>query len=459
MIEKPLNQADLTPLKIKAVKMLFSKGNLDPLLHSTQVKMKQGFLQSTSDEYLVFSSRQLGKTWLGLSLAIEFCIKNPGSRVLFYAPTKDKLRDIVNDTISPLQQWAPEGLIKRLKSQDRWIIGQSELRLCVLERAHVDRNRGINCKGLLVIEEGCFVSSEDFKYAWESVIDPQRLRYKPKVLINTTPSEDEEHYIHDILLPRLEELEAVSRYTIYDNPFLSPEDIEKIKARVTEETWKREYLAEIFRSKDTVAVPEYNDTSHSAEFEAPKYANWLTAIDFGGSLDPHSIQVCFWDYQKAKFCVYKDFLMPINTSIEEIVNKALEMEKIITGGKHFRVVDCPGQVSVELSKLKFDHMRPEKPPGSFDANLQATRVAFKNDEILIHKRCNSTRNHLKNGKLNKQRSDFRRTTHHCDNIAALMYGFKYKQTHNPFPDNHFTPRQTHHTSSKKTNLSHLGYNE
>lgn len=429
---------------MSACRKLFSLGNLSFLLHSTQRKMKHAWEASGSEEYLVFCSRQLGKTHLGLCIAIETCLKHPGSRILYYGPVKDKLKDIINDGLAPILQFAPKGLIKRHKTEYRWTIGESELRLCALERAHIDSYRGTNAKGLIVIEEGCFVDGDAWNYAWNSVIDPQRLRHKPQVLINTTPSQDEDHPIHIELLPSLEAKDALARYTIHDNPFLSSEDIEKIRKRVTQETWKREYLAEIFRSKESVAVPEYDDTTHISKLSPPVFANWLTSIDFGGSLDPHGITLSYFDYGLKKFCVYKEVLVPSNTSIQEIVEQALKLEAHTTKGRHFRVIDCPGQVSIELSRLEFAHMLPTKGPGSFDASLQAMRVAFQNSQIVVDEDCKHTRSQLKHGKLNKQRNDFlRNNLHHCDLIASLMYAFKHMQTDDPYPYAYNLNPQTH----------------
>jgi hypothetical protein len=438
--------------------VLFSRGDVDFLLHSTQKRMKDGWEKSGSDEYLVFCSRQLGKTHFGLIVAIETCLKKPGSRVLYYGPKKDKLKDIINDGLAPIMLFAPKGLIIRQKSEHRWKIGQSELRLCALERAHIDNYRGQNAKGLIVIEEGCFVDSEAFSYAWQSVIHAQRLRHKPKVLINTTPSVDEDHYIHTVLLPKLDQKKAVSNYTIYQNPFLDEAEILELKTQVTEEVWRREYLAEIFRSTTSVAVPEFNER-HIVKIEAPPaYANWQTCVDFGGSLDPHGIALTYWDTKRSKWVIYKTHLMPPNSSIQEIRDFCLEFEKDKTLGRHDRVVDCSGQVSIELSRLKFEHMVAVKGPGSFDANLQALRVAFQNDVIEINSTCADGTNQLKYGKLNKNRDDFfRNEKHHCDLIAALMYGFKVKVTHDPFPAHYgFHKEKYHRPPAPKSHLALLG---
>jgi hypothetical protein len=458
-LESPLDITKLSSKQIAAIKVLFARGNLDPILNSKQLVLSQMITNTSSEDFLVFNGRQWGKTHWGLCQALSHCIKHPGSRVLYYAPVRDKLADIINDGLDPILQWAPEGLIQRRRTSHRWIVGRSELRLLTLERAHVNKARGLNAKGLIVIEEGCFTPSQDFQYALEAIIEPQRLRHKPKLIVITTPSVDEDHYVHTTLLPRLAAQRAVANFTIYDNPFLTQEQILKVKSKVTDEVWRREYMAEIFRSKDMVAVPEFEETIHVVKLEAPPYANWITSIDFGGSIDPHGIALSYYDTNLKKWCVFKETLVPVNTSIAEVTAAAIDLEKHITNGRHDRVVDCSGQVSIELARLNFSHFLPTKGPGSFDASLQAMRVGFQNSEILVDESCRHTIAQLKYGKLNKQRNDLDRTsTHHNDLIASLMYGFKHRFTHSAYPHTFGIHRETHLIHPKqKSPLLQIGH--
>lgn len=452
--ETPLAQQNLTPTQIAAIKLLFAKGNLTPLMHSTQKRMTEAWNKRQGKEFLAFCSRQLGKSWWALGKAIEAALQ--GKRVLYFGPVKDKLKDIVADNLDPMLQFAPEGLVRRVRSEYRWYIGTGELRLYPLERAHVDSARGIN-GDLIVIEEMCFVKSEDTRYAYESVLGPMRQRADADVLIVTTPSADEEHYVHTTILPRCVEQGGFANYTIYDNPFLTHDRIERIKAETTDEAWRREYLAEIFRNNEYMAVPEYEDAPH--EFTPPEFANWITCIDFGGSMDPHAIALCYMEPKSDLLRVYREVLLPVNTSIAEIVAACKEIEACIprygadghnpydgrewqagdVKGSHTRIADCQGQVSIELSRLGFDHATPSKGPGSFDAHLQGLRVAFKNERITVHKDCVVMREHLRRGRLNKQKTDFDRledakgAKHHCDMIAALMYGYPIRNTIDPTP--------------------------
>lgn len=475
--EKPLRADTLTPEQLAAIRKLFAMGNLSPIMHCTQKKMGDAWRASESEEFLALCSRQLGKSFWALKEAIECAIRNPGSRILYYAPTKDKLRDIVNDNIEPIAAWAPEHLIRRHKAADRWFIGgrlcektgkwkgASELRLCVLERAHVNRNRGINAKGLIVIEEGGFVSSDDFLYAWESVIDPQRLMHKPKVLIVTTPSEDENHYIHTTLLPKLDAMGAVARYTIYDNPFLPDSDIEAIKGRVTKETWEREYLALITKSLELTVCPEFSDDIIE-DVPANPHGNWLTFLDPGGAMDPHGIVVGYWDMGRKQFVVHSSLMVPINTELEALVGQILALEQGIldSDGKPISIkrhgADVPegGLISGQLSKYGLPSFAPAKGPGSFHSMIDNLRVAIKRKEVVVCPRNIQLIAQLKYGRYNKQKTDFERTNgHHLDLVAALMYAFHHKDTTTdlrPQP-NHMQWFVPDHMASHKRNLQRL----
>src|SRR5258706_11356829 len=150
---------------------LWKTGLLDWKLHSTQLKIHKVVYENPADEILIFSSRQLGKSFWSVIYALEECLRKPGSIVRIVAPTIKQVADIVNDNLGPICQDAPDGLVARQKSEYRWQIGESSLRLGAMERAHVDANRGGNAT-LIILEEGGSVSSEDYQFAVQSVFSP-----------------------------------------------------------------------------------------------------------------------------------------------------------------------------------------------------------------------------------------------------------------------------------------------
>lgn len=449
-----------THLYEKARLKAWETGDLRYKLHTVQKHIVDTLSSIEVQEALILSSRQLGKSYAMCVYAIMFCIRNPGSIVRIAAPTLKQAQDIVADNLDPIIQDAPRDLIKRLKSSYRWQIGSSELRLGILERAHVDTLRGGNAK-LIICEEGGFVTSEDYRYAVVSVIGPQLLHSQGKLIHVTSPSEEPEHYIHTEVLPKCELSASLFRFTIYDNPRLSEDQIAKaISLCGGEQTvaWQREYLAKIIRDQSIVCVPEFEEELHSLDYSRPEYSYYLTSIDTGGVRDKTVALLMTFDFMEAKVVVVDERIFDANTITDSMVSEIKEME---TGSViKQRYADAPGQLLIDM-KLKHDYscLLPNK--DDWQAGLNAVRLMLTQGKLLISRDCPFLIQTLKSATFNKQKTDFSRSEAlgHMDALAALMYGVRMidKQS-NPYPT---PPRDKEHVFypahvlNKKTGLEKL----
>lgn len=411
---------------LRTIKLTWLLGDLTYKLHDTQLKIWDSLERQSSQEALILSSRQLGKSYVACAYAISFCIRHPHSIVRIAAPSLKQAADVVNDNLEPIIRDAPHGLIKRLKSSYRWCIGESELRLGILERAHVDSLRGGNAK-LIICEEGGFVRSDDYKYAIESVIGPQLLRSGGKLVHVTSPSREPDHYIHSETLPKCSLAKSVHRYTVYDNPQLEEEQIKKaIELCGGEDTiaWRREYLAEIVRDDEIVCVPEFDASLHVTSFEYTPYANYLTTIDAGGVRDKTVALLMSFDIESSKIFVHAERIFSANTSsdiiIESIKNMELDVSEV-----HQRFADAPGQLLIDWQmKHNYQTLLPRK--DDWEAGLNAVRLMFRQGRILISDQCPFLKATLHSATFNKNKTDFERTETlgHMDALAALMYGVR-----------------------------------
>ncbi len=440
----------------------WTRGDLRYKLHSTQLEMHKSVNSITSDEILVLSSRQLGKSYFGLIYALEFCLKNPGTIVRILAATLKQIQDIVADNLSPICADAPEGLIERHKASYRWRIGSSSLRLGALERSNVDYNRGGNAS-LIITEEGGFVSTDDYRYAVESVISPQLLRSGGRLIHITSPSSDPAHYIHTEVLPKTALTKSVFRYTIYDNPQISAAQIEKAKLLCGGEdsaAWRREYLAEIVRDASTVIVPTYDPERHVREFRIPDYTNWQVSIDFGGVRDKTAAILYTYCFESNRMLIQDERIFPANTPTDQIVSGIIAMEgKVLSYGRELssRWADAPGQLQIDLERIhKFPVRLPKK--DDWQAGINNMQVAFANDQVLIHPQCAFLLQSLESGQYNDKRTDFARTEAlgHCDALAALSYGLRMLDRRSPFPDLGFHRDRVFTTVEKKSNDELIG---
>jgi hypothetical protein len=441
----------------EARRALFAQGVVGDWIldaHQTVVYDKLRALSHGTNEALVFCSRQWGKSFLNQVMALEWLmetaydhsVKPRIARVA--APKKNQCEEIVETALEPILAHAPPGLVVRDKSRMRWRIGRSSLRIGTTERAHVNTLRGGNA-GLIILEEGGFVDSDDYEYAVKSVVSPQLLRSGGRLVHVTTPSEDENHYIHAEVIPKTQLMESFFSYDIYTNTALSPEQIEKaaqLCGGKESDAWKREYLVKIFRSATSVAVPEFDDKLHVRAFELPAHYHAIIAADVGGMIDKTAGYFIAYDFESDKMLVWDESAHDPGTPSRDHVKgfKALEEGK----SKHIvhRVADGSGQ---NLLDLRIEHKwEASLPPKTdFEGALKKLRSGVGKGRVIVHPRCKLLVQTLKWGKLNKQGTDFARTKAlgHCDAVAALMYGYRVMDLlsgENPAPKEWQNPATT-----------------
>jgi len=417
-------------------KTLWLMGNLSFKLHSGQLEIYNEIykhMETGQKEFALRISRQYGKSYLTVILALEACIKYPNSIIRILGPTLDSVSKIVDDNLQPIIADAPAGLITRHRSDKRYNFPNgSSLRIGTLERAHIDATaRGGNANMVLLEECAASVKSEDLKYAIQSVVNPQllrssKLKHGGILAYITTPADSPEHYFHTEIEPKLMSVGAYWCRTVYDNPQLTPEQIQLAMVRCggeQSESWKREYLCQMFRSDSVVIIPEFSNINHvSGTITLPKARNMQTVIDFGGSRDATAALFGCYDYNNKKIIVWDEVFTRSQTPTVEIVRQIIEMEASDSFGPKTRHADLPGLISVDLNQtMGFICQQTLKDDAS--GSLQAVRNAFFNNEIIIHPRCKMLIKTLLAGRWNKGRTDYTRTDElgHCDALDALIY--------------------------------------
>jgi hypothetical protein len=421
------------------------KGDLTFKFHKGQNDIyRQLTANPNYNEALILCSRQWGKSYFVCVLAVMFCLRNPFSLVRIAAPTLKQATDIVADTLESITRDAPPNIVRRMSSAYRWYIGRSTLRLGVLEKAHVDTLRGSICH-LAICEEGGFVTSDDYEYAVKSVLGPQLLHTKGRLIHVTTPSENPEHYIHTSVMPRMQDTGFFFRHNIYSNPRLTQDQIDAARTLAGGEdsiAWKREYLVEILRDASSVCVPEFNETEHVFEVSLPEHYFATMSMDVGGVRDKTVALILVYDFLNNRILVVDERSFDANTSSDRIIAEVREMEKGHTVTQ--RITDAPGQLLVDfMNKHNYNSLAPLK--DDFHAGINAVRLMFRQNKIVVLPKCRFLIATLRGAVFNKARTDFNRTEYlgHMDALAALIYGVRMiDKTQNPYPE---PPRDYQHT--------------
>lgn len=443
---------------------LWKRGVLTWKLHSSQkvVYDRLRGLPKPVREAVVLISRRWGKSFLGVIMALEDCLQNPGVQVLVVGPDIKQTKRIVTPIINKIMRDAPPGLIKPTKSEDLWRVGQSTFLMCGFETA-LESVRGLESYSIYLEESG-LSNPLEYEYILSSVLRPTLMHSKGRITHLTTPPKEENHPFVDLTMPSAALKGALMVYTIHDNPLLSKEDIAaEIEAAggIQSAHCRRELLCEIVRDEGRLLIPEFDEKIHTKESMIPNYSYFMSAVDFGGSKDNHAHLLGFYDFLRNKFIILDEMFQEINTNTEDVINACYEMEKRHRVGEDSksrklmgRIVDAPGQVHVDLKRAGFWCSLPSKGKDSVEDGLQALRVAFRQGKIEVHPRCVHLIQTLKFGLWDKHRKDFQRSPAlgHCDMIASLSYWYRHiNKNSNPYPANEGAHPDTHHFKREKQN--------
>lgn len=428
---------------------LWRRGQLRFKLWPQQEPIYDGIrgLPRSVQQAVVLCARQFGKSYLGTLLAVEDCLRANGATVLIVGPTKDQTTDIVHQSLRILCEDAPEGLIRRSKSEARWYVGTSELVIGGFELNNATRKRGRSLIKIY-IEEVVDSDPDQYTESMRSDLGPA-LTHAPdaKMIFLTTLPKLTEHPFITETMPQAVLEDAFYSYTIDDNKALTPEQydacVKRCGGRHTTE-FQREYLNKVVRDTNMMIVPDFNKDRHVKPVSLPDMAHYQTVIDFGGVRDKTVGLLVFYDFKRAKLCVKGETAHDINVGTTEIVHGIFGMEKTVPEGQKLdRWADCPGQIQIDL-KQEYDILVRLPFKDDWQAGINMMQLAFTWDEIEIDPSCRLLIASLESGQYNKQRTDFGRTKAlgHCDALAALMYAIRVVNRTNPYPRLNASPDKT-----------------
>lgn len=429
---------------------LWYAGNLRFLLHDAQKIIYDDFYKMNNRETVLLCARRFGKSFLGLILCLEYAIKNPRTIVRFIPPEIKQAYGICLPNMGKLEQLWPTGLIQYVASEKAWKIGRGSWLYLGGFDSQKDASRGSEAS-FIVCDEAGFTNPEEYNYILKSVLKPQMLTTRGKMLILSTPPRIPSHpfMVETVADAKLEN--RIHKYTIYDNPMLDEEQIAEAKRDCggeDSEDFKREYLCQTIRSSSASVLPRWNENLIE-DFEINPY--WYKAIsgDFGGCQDKTVIHAIAYRYRSnidgdVLFCderVYEP-----NTPTDEIVKGIRELHEMYIKPSqapeqdHTAYLDCPGQLQVDLNNQHNLSVRiPLK--DEFHSGVNLINLFVNSRRVRVHPRCKFTAMTFESARFNDRRTDYIRNPilGHCDAIASAIYGIRMickDRDGSPFPQPH-----------------------
>lgn len=461
------------PLALGARDELWRRGELSYLLHSGQLSVYGQVQASKSRRYVLEIARRFGKTVLLVTLALEACLKRPGSRVPYGAPTLKMLGEFVHPAFALVTKDAPKDCkpVWSEKDQHYTLPNNSWVHLFGADDdRQAARGRGSDAE-LAIFDEAAFCSV--LPLVLDDVFAPSLQLTGGRILLGSTPADTPEHPFTEIA-EREESRGNYSRRTWLDNPMLTDarraEIIEEAAAEqaLTVEQYmrtakyRREYLAERVVDPLLVGVPEWEDArkTQRVAIERPALFRGQEGGDFGG-VDPHFWVFGYWHIEKGLVIEDELLLRDGETTMqlgEKVKVKERELWSVsqwdgtlsaLTTGelfKHYagkppdwalesakkaappqpyaRYVDNDVQLMRDLFASGLLCMAT--PKDEKELAVDALRVLIRRGMLWVHPRCVHLDRHLRSTTWdNLKRTQWaRKGGEHGDGVDALVYLYR-----------------------------------
>ena len=460
-----MSLADLSEEQL--IDLKWRRGALKFLLRDHQHPIYNALWACIADEdpehssHVISSSRQLGKSFTEIVVAVEYCLRYPKSTVLFVAPLKSQAEEIIyGETYFRVFETCPQDLKPKLDGATVIFPNGSRIRLGGTDGRRYEDLRG-GAAHLLILDEAGFMAHLDDGVL--PALQPMLNTTRGKTIFSSTPPPTLEHPYVNIHRDHAEK-GHVSAYTIYDNTFLTEADIvkalvetgsKKIDGKWVPSTrFRREYLAEFIMEGTQLIVPDWSD-DFIQEREPNEYFEFHHRYV---SMDPGvtDLNVCLfahYDHENEHLHIEDELVNGGKLLNSEILSTGIKEKMSLRFGtkKPYRMPSDNNNPHL-LQDLKTIYGLPFTP--TTKTRLESTRAAYeegmvtklnnwlRRGRISVHPRCEHLIGALKYGvwtekSQNKREFGHSKTYGHYDAVAALVYMVRnIDERTNPVPINH-----------------------
>ncbi len=455
---------------------LSKRGNFTWLLEEDQ-KMIWEFILNIGDSrsLVLHISRRYGKSFvlnlLAYSAALgnetvckTFGIPRRGAQIAYLAETQAQIQTIFIPNMEIIFRHLPSNMHPKWDQKRNGYVlptTRSIIRVAGTDNKNYEKLRGGETH-LALLDEAAF--HDDLDYIYKSIILPQTMRAKGRVLFVSTSPKTPDHEFFNIAQEHIKK-DRYLKLTIDDKTTISKETKDELIAEmggIDSTDVRRELYCEWVTDFNSMILPECTETFMQKvvvdEVKLPESYDWYAAMD-PGSVDYTGYLCAYYDFIRAKIVIVGELFFQ-HTDTDFLSKEIDVIEKKWFGSKPptHRVCDNSHLTLIaDLANLHGQFFSPTRKDDK-EAMVNFTRVLFKQGKIEIHKSCDHLIRQCKTGLWNKSRSSFLRslTEGHYDLIDALIYLCRIiQQEKNPFPmyAKHITANDWHIPSMEDTSQS------
>lgn len=434
--------------------ILWHRGDLSWKLHAAQRVLEKTFKQARGQLFVGNCSRQWGKSFWAVKLAVETAIKLPKAQIRYGAAFQSDLVDFIIPAFEKILDDAPKSVRGRKVGNYYVFPNGSRIKLIGLDK-NPNGLRG-NTLDLIIIDECGFVSN--LEYIYKSVIVPSTLhRPNCRIVMISTPPSTPAHAFVDIFVAKARTEGSYVKLDIHTNPLITEADIERMAresgGRDTT-TFRREYLCEFVTDSNLQIIPEWNESfvQAIARDEFYGYYQKYVGMDLGIKHDLTAILYSYYDFKRAQLIIEDEGQMSgpdMNTEV--LVASIKAKENMLWGNRdnprdlnnrsvpYRRVSDNNWPLLVadlsSLHNLTFIETNKDL----LEAMINEVRLWVQDGHLIVHPRCKMLIGALSHGVWDDKRKQFSRSPvyGHYDHLAALVYLIRnVTRGTNPIPRGH-----------------------
>jgi len=467
---KKKNKKEITALQAK--RALWRRGELKYKLHDVQRVIYDRIRSRTDEITTLLCSRRIGKSFLLCTLSIEECIRQKNVIIKYICPKQKMVKTIIKPIVQTIIEDAPPELKPEFKTQENKYVfpNGSEIQLAGTDNGNHESIRG-GYSHIYIVDEAGFC--DELGYVVNSVLAPTTDTTDGFGILASTPSKSSDHeFITHFVNPALYH-QKLMKYTIDDNPMMTPEKIAQIEARYeggrANYEFRREYLCEIIDQNEDSVIPEFTDEVQKKvvrEWEKPPYFDGYVSLDIGVR-DLTVALFGYYDFLNNKIVIQDEYVINGPEMTTDKVAKAIfEKERALWGNPnnphethykppYLRVSDNNNLLLLNdldtLHNLRFIPTRKDNK----EAAINQVKMKLSDAGIIIDPKCKVLIYHIKNAKWDKARKSFTRSPDagHYDALDALIYFVRnVVPGKNPFPRGYGAVNpNSHYVKAQTTN--------
>jgi hypothetical protein len=478
----PKNSAGIDKSKISKEQMVMAawqRGMLAYKLDQHQLPLYKAIwnaIENKYDTYTINCSRQFGKSFLLLLVAIEFCLRNRGAQVRFAIPIASNYEEMYGLSLSTILDDVPSSYKPEHQTSKKAIFlkNGSHIKFAGTDGTNYQNLRG-SLSHLNIIDEAAFC--DNLKETFEHVLKPQTTRTGGLTVFCSTPPTTQDHYyIQQYFKDKARD--RVQQFTIYQNSALTPERIAQIAADaggIDSSTFRREYLCEFVVDEETVIIKEWDKVKDKC-IRKPDTSIYQDKFGYvhkyeGMDLGVEDLTIClfgYYDFLESTLYIQDELKMNGPTLVTPDLAKGIkDKEKELWGGlnppssnPYRRIADSNNkqllndlQIVYDLSFIPVRKTKagPDQPSDSkqsiLNGMINKLRVMIGEGRVVVDPKCTQLLGCLQYASWNKTRTEFARNAMfgHYDALAALIYMVKMLDCYtNPFPTLMGVKKSTHY---------------